>query len=75
MQPRSLPGQGFNNTRSSGDQFSASAVYAIRQFSRRLKSMLPVVVDSGATSKKEGEATANLPAQSPYTLNTESGPD
>ena len=37
--------------------------------------MLPVVVDSGATSKKEGEATANPPAQSPYTLNTESGPD
>ena len=42
---------------------------------RLTKSVLAAVVDSGATSKKEGEATVNPPAQSPYTLRTESGAD
>ena len=37
--------------------------------------MLTAVVDSGATSKMEGEATVNPPTQSPYTLNSERGPD
>ena len=33
-----------------------------------------MVVESGATSKKEGEVTVNPPAQSPYTLCPERGP-
>ena len=40
-----------------------------------MKSVVAVVVDSGADFQLEGEATVNPSTQSPYTLHTESGPD